>query len=142
MQSLSALEPPHYDVISGLSWLGEHLISASKDRVIKVWDVGKKEKKPLLINQVFNASKDYIRIIKGNPSEKMIFSADDAGEMKFWNLKGIKLECLGGLTPSPSPILGADWLQSIPDSLICSTADKLLNVYRVLDPNIDSNLAY
>lgn len=141
MQSMTPLEPPHYDSISGLSWIGEHLISASKDRVIKVWDVGKKEKKPLLVNQVFNANKDYIRILKGNQAENLVFSADDAGEIKFWDLKGTKLECHGGLAPSPSPILAADWIQSVPDGLICSTADKLLNVYKVSNPASDLKLA-
>lgn len=100
MQSMTPLEPPHYDTISGFSWMGGNLVSASKDRVLKLWDVGKKDKKPSLSNQVFNATKDYIRVIRENLAETLMFTADDAGEVKFWELADNKLECIGGLTPS------------------------------------------
>ena len=100
MQSMTPLDPPHYDTISGFSWMAGNLVSASKDRVLKLWEVGKKDKKPTLINQVFNASKDYIKVVRENHDETLMFTADDAGEIKFWELNDLKLECIGGVTPS------------------------------------------
>jgi WD40 repeat protein len=95
--SLPQLEPPHYDIISGLGWLEGHLISASKDRVLKVWNV---DHKPSLVNQYNNTHKDYINFIRENQEQNILLSADNAGEIKFWALKGSTLDNIGGLIAS------------------------------------------
>lgn len=115
MQSMSPLDPPHYDTISGLAWIGDNLISASRDRVLKLWDVGKKDRKPTLQSQVFNSNKSYIRVLRENRDESILFTADDAGEIKFWELVDSKLECVGGVTPSTVVFLdpsNPSWLQT------------------------------
>ena len=54
----------------------------------------------MLVNQNFNANKADIRCIDSNAADSLLLSADDAGEVKFWEMKSGKLECIGGLSPS------------------------------------------
>lgn len=97
---MTPLDPPHYDTISGFCWMGDTLVSASKDKVLKLWDVGKKDKKPTLQSQVANATKSSIRVARENREEALMFTGDDAGEIKFWEMTEGKLDCVGGVTPS------------------------------------------
>ena len=101
-KKLSQLEPPHYDIITGLGWLGECLVSVSKDKHLKVWAPDRKEKdaKPVCIDTC-SASEVEITLCRENREHSMLFTADKRGDMKFWRLTPqLSPECLGGIKVS------------------------------------------
>ena len=50
------------------------------------------------------ANKDSIKTIAENKQQNMLLSADEAGEIKFWEMNSGKLACIGGVAPSTVPI--------------------------------------
>ena len=136
--STTAFEPPHFDYVTGLCWLDNHLVSAGKDNVLKVWDVSKKDSKPLPVYQEVNATKKSPKVMRENAAESMAFTADEAGEIKFWQLNGPALKCLGGFTPSTVsgnltqfPVMAAEWIRGMDNTLLCSSGDRNLMLYRI-----------
>ena len=60
---LSPFEPPHLDSVTGMTVKGDHLISGSKDRHLKLWDLnhGVNNNK-----HTFLAFNDYVTTIQSN----------------------------------------------------------------------------
>ena len=60
---LSPFEPPHLDTVTGMTVKGDHLISGSKDKHLKLWDLnhGVNNNK-----HTFLAFNDYVTSVQGN----------------------------------------------------------------------------
>ena len=101
IQAKSQLDPPHLDFISGFGWMKDYLISGSFDGEVYIWNVGKKDQKPVRVRQYPNITKDKLRVVRSNPTESLLMIADVAGELKFWELNNSDLNCVLGFTPSP-----------------------------------------
>lgn len=60
---LSPFEPPHLDSITGMAITGNKLISGSKDKHLRLWDINH----PINNNKhTFNAFKDYVTTVQSN----------------------------------------------------------------------------
>lgn len=96
INSATVFTPPHRDHVTGLCWLQGNLVSAGRDSVLKLWDVSKKDPKSMYIGQEENATNKSIKLMRENPTETMAFTADEAGEMRFWERSSRSFKCLGG----------------------------------------------
>lgn len=95
MFTLPSFDPPHYDTVTGLGWADNHLISASKDKILKIWSVDGQ-----LVEQKMNAHKDYINVLEQDELCQRLLTADKLGNIKIWEMEDNRLECKVGLISS------------------------------------------
>lgn len=86
----------HYDWVIGLGCLDGSLISASRDKSLKVWNV---ENSPVIINQNQNAHSEDITLLHENSSEDKLLSADNHGIIKIWGMEEGRLTASTKLNP-------------------------------------------
>ena len=60
---LSPFEPPHLDSVTGLAIVGDKLVSGSKDKHLRLWDLDHAVNNN---KHTFNAFNDYINTVQSN----------------------------------------------------------------------------
>lgn len=95
---MQKLSDPHHDIVTGLGIINGLLLSASKDKMLKLWSLD--HQKPLLLHQVQKAHKEYINVLKTNSKMTKAVSADNSGNIKLWDVQDEKIYCQSNLASS------------------------------------------
>lgn len=75
----SPFEPPHLDTVTGMTVKGDRLISGSKDKHLKLWDLNHGVNNN---RHTFLAFNDYVTTIQGPQNSSIFYAGSKNGEIK------------------------------------------------------------
>ena len=93
MEILAPFEPPHMDTVTGLAIVRDKMISGSKDKNLRLWDLEHSEKKKKNTAHAFN---DYVTTVQSQSLETMnnemnlpiFYAGSKDGQIKAGAIKG------------------------------------------------------
>jgi WD40 repeat protein len=84
MTSMPKMEPPHQDVVTTLKFMGDTLISGSRDKSLMAWDP---KTYSYLGTEVKGAHNDWINTLESDIEGKYLYSGGKEGVVKIWQKK-------------------------------------------------------
>ena len=84
--TLNALHPPHFDVVTSLALMGggTTLVSGSRDKNLRVYDL--RNPIPENFDNVINAHNDHINTLETDRDQNYLYSGSKDGIVKVWSL--------------------------------------------------------
>ena len=101
MEILAPFEPPHMDTVTGLAAIGNKLVSGSKDKNLRLWNL---EHSIGNLKNTTHAFNDYVTTLQstfpsntGDNSLPIFYSGSKDGQVKVGSIKNDKIEFVGGI---------------------------------------------
>jgi len=91
----SPFEPPHFDAVSSLTILNDALISGSRDKNLRSWDLNNMGPK---FSDVMGAHQDWINALETDQERTLMYSGGKEGIVKVWKVRRERLQCMAQLT--------------------------------------------
>jgi len=83
MEALPPFEPPHYDVVTSLAIVNDHLISGSRDKNLRLWSL---DNAAINLKHTSYAHQDWVNAIEANSLHNMVYSGSRDGAIKVWGV--------------------------------------------------------
>ena len=107
------------------------LVSGSKDKIIKLWNVSSNQEDASLIAQINNPHQtNHISCLLGNKYFDGFQSASNEGTVKLWTLDhDYRLRCKDTISVSDDNIEAQCWLDEYNGTFLCGSGDKKIRIY-------------
>lgn len=129
---LKPYESVHTDTITSLATYKNNLVSASRDKNIKKWDISENVNYPVILN----AHNDWVNCVSTDNNQKNLYSSGKEGKIKVWRGQN-SIRCVGEIPGHPSSVNCMASLQS--NELISGGTDKFIKVWKLLEENSGSD---
>ncbi len=103
MEILAPFEPPHMDTVTGLAIVGDKLISGSKDKNLRLWDldhsVGNLKNTAHAFNEYITTvqSQNPENLPQNEPYLPLFYAGSKDGQIKVGTVKGEKIDFIGSI---------------------------------------------
>lgn len=133
-KSIPRISPPHGDVVTSLRFLGDTLVSGSRDKGLRFWNPSTLAPK---YPEALNAHGDWINSLESDHEGKYLFSGGKEGVVKVWNAKQNKMVCTAALSCSGSVNSICKLDAQFGKTIACGTSDKTIKMWRLKDKYMD-----
>ena len=130
----SPFEPPHLDSVTGLAIVNGKLISGSKDKHLRLWDLDHAVNNN---KHTFHAFNDYVNAVQSNiladigPQASPVFYAGSKdGQVKACYHKNDRIELIGGILAHTQSVNALVTLDDNPFSLLTASQDKTIKLWQ------------
>ena len=131
MERLAPLEPPHFDVVSSLTVVGDTLVSGSRDKNLRSWDYDTYQQK---YPDAMNAHSDWINTLETDEERSLMYSGGKEGIIKVWNPKNQRLDCVASLSGHTGGINTLCRIESTGGRVFASgSSDKSIRMWKMKD---------
>jgi len=121
-------EPSHEDPITSLSILNDQLVSSSKDRTMKLWDLNHYI---LNMRHSWVAPKDYINATESNISQDALYTGSKGGLIRVCNIEDGKINCIDTIKGHTQSINSICKLYDEHETMFATaSADRYIKVWK------------
>ena len=144
LEVIDELDPIHNDIVTNLVWMKNSIVSVSKDKTLKLWDVNGPcddniTTKPFLKTQIINPhQQDNVSCLLGSKHCESVLSLGNNGIIKNWHYNDDRLVCKDSLVGSQvsflflktqSVIDSTCWADESNLSFLVSTGTKKIRLF-------------
>lgn len=125
---MKSLEPPHFDAVTSLAMYQGALISGSRDKNLRRWNLDVDS----TYNTVLSAHTDWINALATSPDDKLLYSAGKDSKIRAWRNE-TDFSCVGEMSGHASSV---NCLTSIDNSdmmLASGGSDRTIRFWRLED---------
>jgi len=128
MESLAPFDPPHFDVVTSLAVVKDYLVSGSRDKNLRLWNLDS------CIQNLKNTSyahQDWVNVIETNLSRSLLYSGSRDGTIKVWGVTNSKLRCLSDINGHSSSVNSICKLYDEHENMFATaSADRTIKLWK------------
>mmetsp|Transcript_25840 Transcript_25840/g.45649 ORF Transcript_25840/g.45649 Transcript_25840/m.45649 type:complete len:909 (+) Transcript_25840:1667-4393(+) len=127
-ETMKSLDPPHFDAVTSLAMYQGSLISGSRDKNLRRWDLEGEAS----YSTVLSAHTDWINALATSPDDKLLYSAGKDSKIRAWR-NDIEFNCVGEMSGHASSV---NCLASMSNSemiLASGGSDRTIRFWRLED---------
>jgi WD40 repeat protein len=134
MESLAPLMPPHFDAVTSLSIVGGHLVSGSRDKILKLWSLDYPNSLKFTSSY---AHQDWINVTETNVNQDILYSGSKDGTIKIWGVANNKLRCMSDINGHSQAVNSICKLYDENESMfVTGSSDKSIKIWKPLSNDI------
>lgn len=133
LEVLSPFEPPHMDTVTGLAIVGDRMVSGSKDKNLRLWNLDHSVGNLKSTTHAFN---DYVTTVKSTYNTRiddrcypMFYAGSKDGQIKVGQIKNDRIIFNSGILAHTQSV---NAISSLEDNCMIATAssDKTIKVWK------------
>ena len=120
-------EPAHTNIVSGVAVYRNSVISVSRDRCVKQWEINSGK----CLRSLPGAHSDWINCVQQDHLERQVYTAGKEGKIKVW--RGDNLKIVGELLGMNTNILCISSLIVEDVMIVSAGTDKTFKIWKMLE---------
>jgi len=137
MESLAPFSPPHLDAVTSLSIVKDHLVSASRDKILRLWSLDYPNQ---LRSTSSYAHQDWINATETNVNQDILYSGSKDGTIKVWGVHNKKLRCISDINGHSQSINSICKLYDEHETMFATaSSDRTIKIWKPLSEDILSS---